>query len=503
MAREEAIHLKYAGFVAFASNVVGIITGVLFSMMTVRRLDPKDFGSWQLIGNLIPFFTIAGVPINVLTTRFISRDIKMARTGLLISSAISLIAVALWFPVTWTFFSLSNIDVTTAIFSLAGLQIISIYLTDYLAAVVIAHKPQLVGYSLTLSEVAKVILAYLLVVQARFGLTGAILCAVITYYVRLVSLFFMGRKYLEDGVNHEHASRLLRLYWLPLFSVLQGRISALDVVLITLFTKSTLPAGLYYSASLVGSIVGYSYALASGLYPSLLKGGDPGEVEESIRLVYMFLIPMGVGALVIPDVILNVLRPEYVKASATLLAIVIHTLLGGLSSIADTVLLGTERSDSEPDLRPSKLMRSNLFRVPLIYYINSATYLTAISLILIFLGPNADPQIISLTWATTSLLTWLPFFALRFHLSRKALKFKFPLRSLIKYLVCTSFMVLTVITIRGNGSLPREVDEALIRLLKPVGVGGVAYVVSLYAIDEYFRKIVASVVRGLRRLLSK
>lgn len=499
MEREEPIHLKYAGFVAFVSNIVGIFTGLAFSMMTVRRLTPEEFGSWQIIGNLIPFFTVAGIPINMLVTRFTSRGIKAARTGLLMSWAFSVLAVVIWFPVTWAFSYSSDIRIATFVFSLAGLQIISIYFTDYLAAVVTAHKPQLVGYSITLSEVIKVMAAYLLVVEARLGLTGAILCTVITYYVRLISLFLMGKRYLEGSLSREHASRLLKLYWLPLFSVFQGRISALDVVLITLFTRSTIPAGLYYSAALVGSIVGYSYALASGLYPSLLRGGSSYDIEESIKLVYMFLIPMGIGTLVIPDIILNVLRPEYVKASMTLAVIVTTTLFGGLSNIVDTVLLGIERSDSEQELKFSKLVRSNLFRVPLVYYINSASYLFAIILTMLFLGPEAEPWVISTAWAVVYLLVWLPFFLLRLLMSTRATKFKIPYLSVLKYLICAILMAFVVIVVRDKGELSREVEDAVVQLLKPVTVGGLAYFVSLYAIDAYFRKVLAEAARRISK----
>jgi len=502
MEGDEAIHLEYAGFVAFASNIVGIFTGVIFSMMTVRRLTPEEFGSWQLIGNLIPFFTVAGAPISTLATRFASRGIKAAKTGLLISSAFSLAAVVLWFPATLMIFSSSEIHIATVVFSLASLQILSIYFTDYIAAVVTAHKPQLVGYSLTFSEITKVVAAYLLVVQARLGLSGAILCTVITYYVRLVSLFLMGKNYLGGELKREHISRFMKLYWLPLFSVLQGRISALDVVLITLFTRSTAPAGLYYSATLVGSIVSYSYALASGLYPSLLRGGGSDDVEDSIKLVYMFLIPMGVGALVIPDIILNVLRPEYVKASTTLVVIIISNLLGGLSNIVDAVLLGTERSDSEQELKLSRLVRSNLFRVPLVYYINSAAYLLAISLTMLFLGPEAEPWSISTAWATVSLLVWLPFFSLRLLMSKRSMRFKFPYRSVAKYLACALLMALVVAMTRDRGELPREVEDALVQMLRPVFVGGVVYLTSLYIVDAYFRKVLAGAARRVRKLFN-
>lgn len=495
---KESIKIRYTGLVAFATNLLGIVAGVLFIMIAVRRLTPQEFGSWQYIGSLLPYFTLFGAPINTLMTRFISRGIRASKTGLFLTLLISVGAFGLWFPVTWFISSSNMVPIQMTYFTLAGLQIFAIYFTDSLAAIATAHKPQLISYSVALSEVVKIGVAYLLMVQARLGLTGALLCTIITLHVRLIAILLMDRRYLVGDINREQTHRYLKLYWLPFYSMFHGRIQSLDVILVTTILMSTTPVGLYSSAIVVGTIIGYSYTLASGLYPSILRGGGPDDVEDSIRLLYMFSVPMVVGAMIMPGTILNVLRPEYVQASSTLIVVAISILLGGFSTIADTVLIGIEKADLKEGLGFSELMRSNLFRVPLIYYVNSVVYVVTFAVILSYMGQSSTPQTISTVWALTSLAVGLPFLAIRFSMSRKAMNYKVPLSSLAKYSICALFMAFVVAFLTMNVELPREVDKAIFHVLQPVVAGAAIYFLSLYAVDAYFRRLLKGVLRRLR-----
>jgi len=49
-----------------------------------------------------------------------------------------------------------------------------------------------------------------------------------------------------------------------------------------------------------------------------------------------------------------------------------------------------------------------------------------------------------------------------------------------------------------NGELPREVDMAILHVLKPVVAGAFVYFLSLYAVDVHFRGLLKGILRRLR-----
>ena len=52
------IRLTYSGLISFSLLLVSIITGLIFTVIVTRRLEPSDFGLWSLIGGIIAYFAI-------------------------------------------------------------------------------------------------------------------------------------------------------------------------------------------------------------------------------------------------------------------------------------------------------------------------------------------------------------------------------------------------------------------------------------------------------------
>jgi len=55
------IRVTYSGLIAFVVGILGIITGLVFTMIITRSLTLTEFGSWSVIGSFeMPVLGYAG-----------------------------------------------------------------------------------------------------------------------------------------------------------------------------------------------------------------------------------------------------------------------------------------------------------------------------------------------------------------------------------------------------------------------------------------------------------
>ncbi|MCK4434398.1 hypothetical protein KAU92_02820, partial [Candidatus Bathyarchaeota archaeon] len=116
------------------------------------------------------------------------------KTGLIANLVIGLVAVTLYVPLVPMVTSTLNINALYVIlYFVASAQIIERYLIIAFEACLRAKQPQAVGYGLLIEEVCKIALAYILIVEFRQPLLGAMLSITVAiliqiiYYVKLVS----------------------------------------------------------------------------------------------------------------------------------------------------------------------------------------------------------------------------------------------------------------------------------------------------------------------------
>lgn len=58
MREDKGVRLRYSGLIIFSSRVLSTAVGLAFALIVVRRLSPVDYGLWQFIGALAPYFTL-------------------------------------------------------------------------------------------------------------------------------------------------------------------------------------------------------------------------------------------------------------------------------------------------------------------------------------------------------------------------------------------------------------------------------------------------------------
>jgi hypothetical protein len=245
----------------------------------------------------------------------------------------------------------------------------------------------------------------------------------------------------------------------------------------------------------MGSIVAISGNLSAGLYPKLLQSQSPGAVETTLKMVLMMAIPTSVGAFILSEHILNILRPEYKAAAPILLIALPGALVYLVNNIIDVALTGQERADFDDSADFKRLVRSRLFLTPTINIIQSVAYIAILIPILFYFSRFEVIHIIA-AWFATQLVLQIPFLIYKIKLSGQINALRKIASPFLRYLFSSAVMGVVVCALRPL-STPQEVSQALLQIIPSVVAGILTYFVTLYLTDREFRGLVGVIEKSM------
>ena len=487
------IRLRYTGLTAYMASLIMMFTGLAFTLIITRRLTPEELGVWRYIGTLINYFVIPATLIGFWTTRMTAQGKTILGTITAMAGLLSVLATLLFTAFSNTFGG--SVGFPATVFLIAALEIPAIYLYTVLESAGTAIRPHMNYYASIIQEIVKLPIGVILVLVLRLGLTGAILAAVIGFASRAAAMALFLRDIKWGSPDKSYAINILSRAWLPLYSSIPPNILALDTIIVVLLYGSAEPLGYFSAVYLIASMVTASGYLASGLYPKMLQSPSEKDVEVALKLVLMFAIPSSIGALILSQNLLNLLRPDYIRAAVVMPLVLIQAIFFIMNNMFDSIIIGEERADFGEDVNIRKLIRSRLFLLPTINYFYSALYITALVTVLHLASPTDVLETLFL-WISVSAASTIGLTIYKLRLARQRLKFHLPLNSFTKYSIASFLMVLVLLTIRPS-HLPAEILQALPQTLIPVAAGAVTYFASLYGLDKEFREMVKSILRRL------
>jgi hypothetical protein len=487
------IRLRYTGITAYASSLLTTLTGLLFTLLITRRLLPEELGVWRYIGSLVAYFVIPPGIVSYWTTRMTAQGKRVLATSLSISS-LSALATTTFFIALAEDLS-KQVNTPYIVFVIAAIEIPLISAYMVLEAALTAHRPERVYYAMMIQEFVKLPIAVVLVLLLKLGLLGAILAAIAGYAARVIASFLFARGIGLGRVEWSTAIRILSRAWLPLYSGLQNYITELQFIAVLLVVGSAEVLGYASAVLLIGSIVTISGNLSAGLYPKLLQSQSPGAVETSLKMVLMMAIPTSVGAFVLSEHILNILRPEYKAAAPILLIALPGALVYLVNNIIDVALTGQERADFDDSADFKRLVRSRLFLTPTINIIQSVAYIAILIPILFYFSRFEVIHIIA-AWFATQLVLQIPFLIYKIKLSGQINALRKIASPFLRYLFSSAVMGVVVYALRPL-STPQEVSQALLQIIPSVVAGILTYFVTLYLTDREFRGLIGVIEKSM------
>ena len=487
--------LRTTGLLVFSGRIFSAFTGLLFTVMVARWLDPAGFGTWEVIVTLVTF---SAYPVGVVAywaTRDVARGRMVGRTALLSGALLSALGLVLYFG--FTFVIYSRIIASVLPFLLGALLVPLSYWSGVSNALVQGFRPGSYGYALVVSEVAKVAVAYEALYVYRLGIEGVLVALMAAYLVQSSLGTYFVRLTTSEQFDGSQTRRWSRLSWLPAISYLPGVIAVADTF-VAAIGFGTAIVGYYQVAFTVASVVGYSSGLAFSLYPMLLRGGDERLPAVSIEYALLFSIPMAVGGVVLAGPILFLFGAKYLPSTTGLEILASMFVFTTVSGILDQTLLGTERADVGDRPGFQALARSNLIFVPVVNALYGVAYVASLYLALAFAGSHGFSITSTVAlWGTVQAIATVVCMIVKARRARRYAKLT-PGPSVAYYL--TASLVMGAVLYLVSGAVAIQSLSTLsygARLLALVILGGAVYFGLVFAMDARFRGMARSLLRRI------
>ena len=494
MSRDE-IRVHYSGFIIFAAQMLSVVTGIIFTLLLTRNMTKQQYGIWANIFDLLGYFTLLSGLFPFWATRFVARGKEGAtKTALLANLLVALASTAVYLPLISLVTGAFGIsEAYIILYVVASLQIINLYMISILESCLRAVKPQMIGYGLLIEELCKVASAYILMVGLHQSFLGAMLSLIIAvsietlYYVRLLA------KDLKQRIQWSYLREWLKGSTANVYNAIGNQLVASVFILLFLFGGQA-ARGEYQAAATFANVVGYASFLAFALYPKLLAKNSLEDVAFSLKTVLMFAIPLAAIIITMSESLLTILNVFYSPATPILILLALDAVVLLISQFYSSLVLGIERFDEEAKISFSQLVRSKMFKVFTLPYIQAAISLPATYYVLTRVATGDSVQAVSYVTIANICVHIATFLGL-YAFMRKSVRLAVPWRSVGKYLFASA------VTATALYLLPHP--TTILATLGKVAGGATTYAALLLMIDAETRRLVAMIWREIKSIFGQ
>ncbi|MBI2126633.1 MAG: hypothetical protein HYU02_04890 [Thaumarchaeota archaeon] len=487
---DKGLRIAHAGFIQFFAQLVTLATGLLFVTLVTRNLSVSDFGLWQILGSATGLAMLPSIVVTFWSLRGAARREDVGKSS--IAAAVMTLPLAFGIFLAVSTGVGTRVDIVTVIVIAGLLQLPFMTLFEGLKPTVQATRPTVMGYASLPFELAKVAVAYYLVVGLKIGLQGAILSLVAAYAVQNLVIFYGVRDKVHGKIDFRKIVGWVKASWVPLLDRGVARIWSSDAIVVALVLGTAVPVGLFQGARVFTAIIMYSEIFLRVLYPKLIRDRLGSDVAVAFRLQTLLEIPMVVGAFVLAENLLSVLGPSYVGSATVLRLLAIGALVESTEHVTYFVLYGAETSDSKNEgLSFTNLRKSWLVKLPLLDLTKSVVYVSILAFSLYFLASPSSPETAVLVWGVAYLGIVTPYTILKAFLARKFFPHTLPVREILTYIFAGIVMGFFLLFLRPTSTVTNvSAISAILRLGYLVGLGALVYFGIVFALDKHFRTMV-------------
>jgi O-antigen/teichoic acid export membrane protein len=492
---KEEIRTQYSGIIIFVMKLITVATGIAFTLMVANSLSQKEYGVYGIFNFIIPYFTLLSGAISFWTMRFVARDKPGAtKTGVATNMIIATIAALVYLamlPILIPSFELGDY---ITVYVVTAAQVIEAYLITVLEACLQADRPHFVGYGWLIGDLTKVLFTYVFVLQLQQGVLGVMISVIIAFAIKIGFYFQTASKELQEKLAFTYVKEWLKGSAFNIYTIIGDRIAAIIFIMLTIYGLD-IGASYYVASAQIANVIAYSNFLAFALYPKILAENKTDEATASMKMVFMFAIPMAAAVITIPGSYLVFLKQEgtYVVATPVLMILAIDALILGSSSILTSVLYGIERVDEKAEIPFRQVTRSRLFIAFSLPYAHSAITLPAAFYALTYLA-RGDPLLVATYVVGINAIGHLAMLIVVYIVLNQAVKVNIPWKSIGKYAASSAVMALVLFTVH-----PVRRSTTLIL----TGVGAAVYFGMLLAIDKETRDLARTMLEAIRSRVKK
>jgi hypothetical protein len=450
-------------------------------------MTQAQYGVWGNIYDVTAYFLLFSGFIPFWALRFVARGEEGAvKTAFVANFALAIASAAAYIPLGPLIASSLHIT-ETSVYALASGQVVTTYTVNTLESCLRAKRPQAIGYGLLLEEAVKLSLAYLFIVRFHQLFIGAMLSLILSAAIQTLFYLKLFSKDLREKVHWSYVREWLKGSTALIYNAVGTQLGNFILILLLIYGTQT-GRGDYLAATTFATIIGYSSSLAFALYPKLLAQNSLKEITASLKTVLMFALPLVAIVISMSPSFLTVLKVSYSGAWPVLVVLSIDALISLLSTFYTNVVYGVEKLDEEAKIPLRKLLKSKMFKLLTLPYIQAAITLpTALYILSRFANGQAVRAatyvaiIIAVAHAILFLLTYL--------IMGTSVRIVVPWRSIGKY-VFASFVTAVILYV-----LPHPATLGL--TIATAILGAAVYAAIALAIDRDARTFVRSILQEL------
>ena len=489
------VRVTYSGLTNFVLSMVGIITGLIFILIITRTVSPQEFGTWNLISNLIFYVIIVEPIISFWATRETARGGKTGKTAILSSGVFSLGAIFVY--IILADFMGFQTDANAQVLIFGAILIPATFLNYTLTGINLGWKPHAIGYSRIVFGVTEIIAALIFVYYLDWGVSGIIICATLGYVFSITILSIYAREKITNPIKRKFLKVWLKRFWLPLYPEIGSLLKTLDVLIFTIITGSVIGLAFWTAATTISTVVGNSRTISEAMYAKLLQGDRSGILQENLIHMFYFAFPLMAISIIFAKPGLFALNPIYETAALIVILLTFRVFLFTLSIIFQNFIRGIENVDTYEKSTLRDFIKSKLFSIPTVVLIQAAIHVTALTIGLLLLGDRPMMDLLTY-WASVELVVQIPFTIYFFIILKRNISFNLDLKSLFKYLLSAiGIFGLVYILLEEYLVYKAEIVEFLPNILLFLGIGAGSYLILTYFIDDRIKRLFHAIIHEI------
>ena len=498
MTETKDIRFQYSGYVIYAVQIFSVVTGLIFTLLLTRNMStnyPNQYGIWTSIFDYVAYFTLFSGVLPFWAERFVARGRTGAvRTGIMAQLVISLIFLGAYFPLIYLIYKDAiAVKIGTMsylpIFLLAGPYIVTFYMITLCEGLLQPKKPQALGYGLLIEEIVKVSVALVLILGFHQLFLGAMLALVLSCFVQVIYYVWLLRDAFKEKTNWSYLREWFKGSTVIAFNAIGNQLSSFVYILLFFYGGPNTRA-YYQAAGSFTAIIGYSISLSIALYPRLLsKSCSKEQVGTSFRTVMMLGIPIAAIVMVMSYSFLTVLKVTYGIAWPVLVALSIYTLFGLVTSFYSNCVMGVEVFDAEGKIALRRLIKSKIFVVFALPYLNAAIAIP-LTFVALTILPIAGSVQATLYVVVILIAAQLSTFTVLYTYMRHSIGIPVAWKSIGKYVLAAALAAVILYLLPTTTTLFSTIAKAI--------AGFAIYVVFLLAIDSQARELIRQVLNEVK-----
>jgi O-antigen/teichoic acid export membrane protein len=493
------VRVTYSGLISFSVGLIGVFTGLVFTLIITRELSQEEFGTWSLIGGLTAYVLIFEQIISYWTTREIARNERSGKTAMVSGGMFSLGAIPLYFLIIILFVTQADVDKNILLFGV--ILVPALFFRHILAAINFGYKPQIVSYGLLAFELTKIPAAVFLIYFLNMGVYGAIITAFVAAVVSIIIQIILSYEKIKGEFNFEILKKWLKLFWLPTYPRISEILSNSDIIIFILIIGVVEPLAFWASAMAVAGIILHSAKISKAIYPKLLGGGKKEFLQENLIRVFYFSIPLIAISMTFARPALFALNPIYEIAVPIVWILSILVFLRMLSNVFTFSISGIERVDTKENVTFMDYIKSKLFFLPTLRIIQRGGYLAILATVLLLIQPHKISDVYLVTiWAVVALVSQIPYTVYLFVMVQREFKPKIDLMSISKYIFASVISFGTSYLLMNKYLVYKaSIFEFLPEFIQFLALGTCLYLVITYLIDFRTRKLTKLILQEIKK----